>query len=78
MGLREQFGGRLLAIRHQRGLTQEQFAELVGISVYPSISSALSSVASMPPSFETIEKLSERLDIEVSQLFILGEARQRP
>jgi DNA-binding XRE family transcriptional regulator len=64
-----------LAIRHQRGLTQEQFAELVGISVdfVSLIERGINA-----PSFETIEKLSERLDIEVSQLFIFGEARQRP
>ena len=31
--LRRQFGKRVRLIRHERGLTQEQFAELVGISV---------------------------------------------
>jgi transcriptional regulator with XRE-family HTH domain len=74
MGLRKQFGHRLLAIRQQRGLTQEQFAELVGISVdfLSLIERGINA-----PSFETIEKLAERLDVAVAQLFTFGDGRRR-
>ena len=56
MGLRKQFGQRLLSIRQQRRLTQEQFAELVGISVdfLSVIERGINA-----PSFETLEVLAK-------------------
>jgi transcriptional regulator with XRE-family HTH domain len=69
--LRQQFGKRLLAIRQERQLTQEQFAELVGISV-----DFLSLIerGRNAPSFEVLEKLSERLRLPVRDLFDFGES----
>ena len=64
--LRQQFGQRLVAIRRSRGLTQEQFAEFVGISV-----DFLSLIERgvNAPSFETLEQLAERLGVPVAFLF---------
>jgi transcriptional regulator with XRE-family HTH domain len=72
--LREQFGHHLLSIRQRRRLTQEQFAELVGISV-----DFLSLVERgiNAPSFETLEKLAGRLDLSVADLFTFDEGRLR-
>jgi len=54
--LRKDFGNRLLAIRRERKLTQEQFAEHVGISVdfLSLIERGINA-----PSFETIEQDGE-------------------
>jgi transcriptional regulator with XRE-family HTH domain len=64
--LRQQFGKRLLAIRQERGLTQEAFSELVGISV-----DFLSLIerGRNSPSFEVLEKMSQRLRMPVRDLF---------
>jgi transcriptional regulator with XRE-family HTH domain len=69
--LRKQFGQRLLSIRQQRRLTQEQFAELVGISVdfLSLIERGINA-----PSFETLEVLAKRLGIPVAHLFMFDEA----
>ena len=74
MGLRKQFGQRLLSIRQQRRLTQEQFAELVGISVdfLSLIERGINA-----PSFETLEVLAKRLDMPVAHLFMFNEAPSR-
>jgi transcriptional regulator with XRE-family HTH domain len=68
--LREHFGKHLLAIRQDRGLTQEQFAELVGISVdfLSLIERGLNA-----PSFETLERFADRLDVSVSFLFAFDQ-----
>ena len=64
--LREQFGHRIKSIRQQRKLTQEEFAELVGMSV-----DFLSLIerGRNAPSFEKLEKIAERLDVSVPYLF---------
>jgi transcriptional regulator with XRE-family HTH domain len=64
--LRREFGNRLKAIRLDRELTQEQFAELVGISVdfLSLIERGINS-----PSFEVLERMAERLDLRVRELF---------
>jgi len=64
--LRRQFGARLLGIRRERKLTQEQFAELIGISV-----DFLSLIERgvNAPSFEKLEQISNRLKMPVCQLF---------
>jgi transcriptional regulator with XRE-family HTH domain len=64
--LRTQFGARLRGLRQERSLTQEEFAELVGISVdfLSLIERGINA-----PSFETIEQIASRLDIAVSELF---------
>jgi transcriptional regulator with XRE-family HTH domain len=64
--LRKQFGKRLLSIRHERCLTQEQFAELVGISVdfLSLIERGINS-----PSFEVLEGMAKGLRLPVRELF---------
>jgi transcriptional regulator with XRE-family HTH domain len=72
--LREQFGSRLVSIRLRRGLTQEQFAELVGISVdfLSLIERGINA-----PSFETLERTADRLGMSVAQLFTFDEDRPK-
>ena len=64
--LRKEFGKRLQLLRRQAGLTQEQLAEQVEISV-----DFLSLVERgvNAPSFDNLEKISKALDIEVRELF---------
>ena len=64
--LRRDFGNRLKAIRLDRKLTQEEFAELVGISV-DFLSLIERGVNS--PSFEVLERMADRLDLRVRELF---------
>jgi len=72
--LRQQFGHQLLTIRQRRRLTQEQFAEIVGISVdfLSLIERGINA-----PSFETLEKLAGSLDLSVADLFTFEEGRVR-
>jgi len=64
--LRFQFGRRLRQIRRKHDLTQEQLAELAGISV-----DMLSNIERgiNAPSFETMERLSKVLDVPVMEFF---------
>jgi transcriptional regulator with XRE-family HTH domain len=64
--LRRQFGSRLKAIRLDRGLTQDELAELVGISVdfLSLIERGINS-----PGFEVLERMADRLDMQVRELF---------
>lgn len=64
--LRRQFGTRLKAIRRERESTQEQFAELVGISVdfLSLIERGINA-----PSFEVLEKIARGLQLPVRDLF---------
>ncbi len=64
--LRKDFGNRLRSIRRQRDLTQEQFAELVGVSIdfLSLIERGISA-----PSFEVLEKISAALRLPVMALF---------
>ena len=64
--LRRDFGNRLKAIRLDRKLTQEEFAELVGISVdfLSLIERGLNS-----PGFGVLERMADRLDLQVRELF---------
>jgi transcriptional regulator with XRE-family HTH domain len=64
--LRKQFGQRLKQIRLQRKKTQEQFAELLGISVdfLSLIERGINA-----PSFETLETMGRKLRIPVAALF---------
>jgi len=64
--LRAQFGRRLRQLRRQKDLTQEQLAEAAGISV-----DMLSNIERgvNAPSFETLEKLSRVLEVQVMRLF---------
>jgi transcriptional regulator with XRE-family HTH domain len=59
----------LLVIRQERGLTQEAFSELVGISVD---FLSLIELGRNSPSFEVLEKFSERLKMPVRDFFDFG------
>ena len=64
--LREKFGQRLKAIRLARKLSQEQFAELLGISVdfLSLIERGINA-----PSFENLDAFSAQLKVPLSTLF---------
>lgn len=64
--LRKQFGKKLRQVRKSRGLTQEQFAELLDISVdfLSLVERGLNA-----PSFESIEAFSITLGIPVKDFF---------
>lgn len=64
--LRAKFGRRLKALRREGGLTQEQLAEAAQISV--DFLSLLERGVNAP-SFETLEKLAEALEVPVRELF---------
>jgi transcriptional regulator with XRE-family HTH domain len=67
--LRKEFGDRLRTIRLQRKLSQENFAEFVGISVdfLSLIERGINA-----PSFETIEEMARKLRVPVMELFDFG------
>jgi transcriptional regulator with XRE-family HTH domain len=69
--LRRQFGSRLKAIRLDRKLPQEEFAELVGISVdfLSLIERGINS-----PGFEVLEQIADRLGVPVRELFDFRKA----
>lgn len=64
--LKNLFGIRLKSIRTSRRLTQEQFAEVIGISVdfLSLIERGINA-----PSFDRIQQIAERLDVTVASLF---------
>ena len=68
--LRKDFGRRLRAIRLEQKLSQEKFAEHVGISVdfLSLIERGINA-----PSFETIEQMAKRLRVPVIALFDFDE-----
>lgn len=70
--LRTRFGKRLRQIRRYRDLTQEQLAEALGLSV-----EFISNIerGKSAPSFETIEKLAEVLQVTVEELFQGNEGK---
>jgi transcriptional regulator with XRE-family HTH domain len=72
--LRRQFGKRLKAIRLERKLTQEQFAELVGISVdfLSLIERGINA-----PSFEVLEKMNKGLRLPVTALFDFSKPKPK-
>ena len=64
--LKEKFGKNLRFIRRQRDLTQEQLAELMGLSV-EFISNVERGINA--PSFNTLEQFEKVLDMPVSEMF---------
>ena len=64
--LRALFGQRLRQLRREKNITQERLAETIGVSV-DLISNIERGVNA--PSFETLEKLAETLDVPVKELF---------
>jgi transcriptional regulator with XRE-family HTH domain len=72
--LQKKFGKRLRYLRRHRDLTQEQLAELVGLTV--NFIGQLER-GQLAPSFETVEKLAQALDVEVVELFRFNNKRAR-
>jgi transcriptional regulator with XRE-family HTH domain len=68
--IRKDFGHRLRTIRRERKMSQERFAEFVGISVD---FQSLIERGIKAPSFETIEHMAKRLKVPVMALFDFGE-----
>ena len=66
MELRKKFGKRLKLMRKVRGLTQEQLAEKLDLSV-EMVSFMERGIHA--PSFETLDRLSEVLRFSVRELF---------
>ena len=66
MELRKKFGNRLKQLRKYRGLTQEQLAERLDLSV-EMVSFMERGIHG--PSFETLGRLSEVLQLPVQDLF---------
>lgn len=66
-GLREKFGSRLKTIRLAKKMSQEEFSELLGISVdfLSLIERGINA-----PSFENLEVFSTQLSIPVHELFM--------
>ena len=71
--LREKFGQRIKTIRVERKLSQEQFAELLEISVdfLSLIERGINA-----PSFENLEVFSIQLGVPVFSLFTFDESSQ--
>lgn len=67
--LQKKFGGRLRHLRRSRDQTQEQLAERIGRSVN---FISLLEKGNTSPSFDTLEKLAQALDIEVMEFFKFG------
>jgi transcriptional regulator with XRE-family HTH domain len=66
LGLRQQFGRHLRQIRAERRMTQEQFAEILEMSV--DFLSLIERGVSAP-SFETLERMARKLRMRVAALF---------
>jgi len=64
--LKQQFGKRLKVLRSQNGMTQEQLADAVGLTV-ESISNIERGIHA--PKFDNLEKLARILNIQVVSLF---------
>jgi len=70
MSLRRNFGKRLQQIRKYKGFTQAQLAEAMDLSV-EMISNMERGING--PSFDTLEKLSAILKVQVHELFLFNE-----
>lgn len=64
------FGKRIRQLRRSRDLTQEELADLVSVSA-EFISNLERGVNA--PSFGTLEKLAEALDVALFELFVFTE-----
>lgn len=64
------FGKRVRQLRRQKDLTQEELAELVGVSA-EFISNLERGINA--PSFDTLERIAEALDVAPVELFIFNE-----
>lgn len=70
--IKKRFGKRLRKIRRAKDLTQEQLADQVGVS--------LNFIGQLErgensPSFETVQKIAEVLEVDISELFMPPEKK---
>lgn len=70
MSLKQQLGQRIQAIRKSKRLTQEQFAELIGID--PKNVSKIEN-GNNYPSPETLTSIARALDVDIYELFVFQE-----
>ncbi|MBP3923814.1 helix-turn-helix transcriptional regulator [bacterium] len=70
MSLKILFGKKLKDLRKERGLTQEKFAELLELETG---SIGMIEIGQRATSFETLEKISEKLNINYYELFDFEE-----
>ncbi len=64
--LQKKFGKRLRYLRRDRDITQEQLAELIGRTVN---FVGMLERGESSPTFETLEKLAEVLNVDVAEFF---------
>ncbi len=69
MDTKKRLGLRIKAIRKQKGLTQDKLAELIDRST-DAVSNLERGVSL--PSFETLDRLSEKLEVPIRDLFDFG------
>lgn len=67
--LKKRFGTRLSALRAKKGITQEQLADTVGITV-ESISNIERGIYG--PKFDNLEKIAMALNVPICDLFEFG------
>lgn len=72
-GIAEKLGKRLAFFRKLRGMTQAELAEKTSLS---NNFIALIESGRRAPSFETLERLMEVLNVNVSQVFNFGETEE--
>jgi len=65
--IKKRFAKRLRKIRRSRDLTQEQLADMVGVSL--NFIGQLERGESAP-SLETVQKIAEVLEVDVSEFFL--------
>ena len=75
MNLKKSFGLCLRRLRDERGLTQQQLADMID-KTSDGISQMERGV--IAPSFETLEPLAKALGVPVRDLFSIGEAETSP
>lgn len=74
MDIRKNFGKRIIALRQDRGWTQEELASISGISTR-SISNIENGVFSV--TLDTIDKLARSYSVSISALFDFERGMQR-
>jgi transcriptional regulator with XRE-family HTH domain len=70
--LRNQFGKRLRKIRRNKDLTQEQLAEAIGVTME---FISLMERGQNGPSFDTLQRLAEILEVKVEEFFQFPEGK---
>ena len=72
--LKEKLGQQIRKIRKSKNYTQEKLSELINIEV-PSLSNI--ETGKFAPSFETIQKLSEALNVKIKDFYDFDELSEK-